>query len=345
MTIHKFNPLKDDRWSEFTAKHLRATVFHSMPWIRAIADTYDYEPVVVTASPPSATLSNGLLFFMVRSWATGKRMVSIPFSDHCEPLLENPGQFRELMSLPLQEMRQHLWKYIEVRPLTACYLDGLDAHREMFYLHRMDLRPALGELYRGLHADSIQRKITRARREGLVLESGNSESLLADFYPLHLLTRRRHRVPPQPLEWFRNILKTFQSDAVIRAVRKNGRAIAAILTLEYRNTMVYKYGCSDAAFHNLGGMPFLFWEAIQAAKQAGHTELDLGRTESANGGLITFKERLGATRQELAYARFPAHSVATGKEGMTLRVARSIFARCPDSVLTWAGRLLYPHAG
>ena len=60
----------------------------------------------------------------------------------------------------------------------------------------------------------------------------------------------------------------------IHLASKDGQPVAGILTLSFKKTMVYKYGGSDAAHHRLGGMPFLFWRAIQGAKAQGIEELD-----------------------------------------------------------------------
>jgi len=43
----------------------------------------------------------------------------------------------------------------------------------------------------------------------------------------------------------------------IRVARKDGKAIAAIVTLRHRSAVVYKYGCSDEQYHHLAGMPLL----------------------------------------------------------------------------------------
>ena len=86
---------------------------------------------------------------------------------------------------------------------------------------------------------------------------------------------------------------------------KDGRPIASILTLSFKKTMVYKYGGSDAAHHPLGGMPFLFWRAIQEAKAQGIEELDLGRSDLDQPGLIAFKDHLGATRSDIDLLHLP----------------------------------------
>src|SRR5438034_5555456 len=92
----------------------------------------------------------------------------------------------------------------------------------------------------------------------------------------------------------------------LRIASKAGQPIASIVTLSFRDVLVYKYGCSDERFHNLGGMHLLLWKAIQEGKSNGAREFDLGRSDRDNPGLITFKDRWGATRSQLTYWRYPA---------------------------------------
>jgi lipid II:glycine glycyltransferase (peptidoglycan interpeptide bridge formation enzyme) len=106
---------------------------------------------------------------------------------------------------------------------------------------------------------------------------------------------------------------------------------------------VYKYGCSDAQFHNLGGTSLLFWKAIQDGKRRGALEFDLGRSELENSGLISFKENWGATSSLLNYYRLPVGQSAASH--WRTGIAKSIFSKMPDSVLATTGRLLYRHIG
>ncbi len=61
--------------------------------------------------------------------------------------------------------------------------------------------------------------------------------------------------------------------------RKNGSAIATMLTLRQEPNVVFKYGGSDARFHNLGGVPFLFWKLIEDSKTSAAEKIDLGRSD------------------------------------------------------------------
>ena len=207
----------------------------------------------------------------------------------------------------------------------------------------MDLRPSLAILHEKLHKNCIQRKISRAERESLTYETGHSPLLLQQFYGLLQLTRSRHHLPPQPFEWFQNLMACMEQDVSIRIASKDSLPIAGIMTLGHGKTMVYKYGGSDAQFSHLGATPMLFWRAIQDAKDAGMEELDLGRSDLDNPGLITFKERWSAVSSTLTTWRAPMVASSPRFESLKVRCAKGVFARLPDSVLTMAGRILYRH--
>ena len=109
--------------------------------------------------------------------------------------------------------------------------------------------------------------------------------------------------------------------------------------------MVYKYGCSDERFHYLAGMPFLFWKLIEESKMAGAEQLDLGRTDLDNEGLIEFKDRFGTTRRRITYLRYPETGREKGVVESCLPATRRLFSVLPDALSSIMGRLLYRHIG
>jgi CelD/BcsL family acetyltransferase involved in cellulose biosynthesis len=343
--VFQLDPLIDPRWPDLVSSHPGASVFHSVGWLNALNKTYGYEPLVYTNSPEDAPLTNGLVFCRIKSWLTGRRLVSLPFSDHCEPLVDSVEELNELLTPALQELREGKIKYIDVRPLSLSFAEATDG-ADSYFLHLLDLRPTLDELYKKLHGDSIRRKIQRAEREKLTLGVGSSETLLREFYDLHIITRQRQQLPPHPLKWFRNVLMCLGKHAQIRVAKKNGKAIASIFTVSHKQKMVYKYGCSNAHSHNLGGMQFLFWDLIRDSNERGFVELDFGRSECTNTGLVTFKDRWGTKRQLITYLRYPhqTHSTEPGPSTI-MKLGQQVFSHCPHSVLRLAGNLLYPHVG
>jgi hypothetical protein len=209
VTVYELNPLEDPRWPAFVERHPRASVFHSVGWLDALRRTYGYQPVAYTSTPPGRDLSDGIVCCRVRSWLSGSRLVSLPFSDHCDPLVSSSEGISPILQHLKNERRRGGWKYVELRPLSpefASLHDRGTLSGDSYLLQVLDLRPDLEDLFRRFHKSCVQRKIQRAKRERLVYEEGRSETLLRKFYSLLILTRRRHGVPPQPLGWFRNVL-------------------------------------------------------------------------------------------------------------------------------------------
>lgn len=341
--LYSFDPCLDDRWSRFIGAQADASIFHSVGWLRALKETYHYQPIVFTTAPERTELQDGAVFCRISTWLSGRRLVSIPFSDHAAIFAGRNGFLGALYALLREELHNGSYKYVELRPpnsLSNCLLGKTD----QYYWHRLSLDKDIDVIYRSFHKDCVQRKVRRAEREGLEYSEGQSEKQLQQFYRLMLITHRRHGIPPQPIEWFRNLLEFLGDAAEIRVASKNGVPVAAIITLTNNHRMVYKYGCSDSEHHKLGGMVFLFWQAIQDAKAAGLTELDLGRSDFENAGLISFKEHLGASRNLLQYWGLPA-GMRPDQNRWHLRAVRAVFEHIPTAILPMTGRLLYRHMG
>jgi hypothetical protein len=344
--VREINPIHDPGWLDFTERHPRASVFHTPGWLEALRRTYGYEPVALTTSPPSHELTNGVVFCRVSSWLTGRRMVSLPFSDHCEPLVDSDEELRCILETLCSDQSVSGGKYVEVRPAKRDFVvfSGF-SKGNTFCSHRLDLRPSLEDIFQGFHKDCVRRKILRAQREGLVYEEGRSPALLEKFYRLLVLTRQRQLLLPQPLAWFRNLIECAGEMLRIHVVSNQAQPVASILTLSYKDTVVYKYGCSDKRFSNLGGTHLLFWQVIQGAKSRGLRQFDLGRSDWTNPGLVTFKDRWGAVRSTLTYWRHGATPASYASVGLNSRIARSVVGHAPGGFLSTTGSLLYRHMG
>jgi lipid II:glycine glycyltransferase (peptidoglycan interpeptide bridge formation enzyme) len=351
-TTYEINPLTDPRWDRFLGRNPHASLFHSSPWLEALRRTYGYPPVAYTTSDPHAELENALVFCRVESWLTGRRLVSLPFSDYCDLLVSELSELKILLADLEKKARREKWQYLEIRPLDSLEVSEattLSCSTQEYTYHRLDLSPDLDTLFRNFHKDSIQRKVRRSERERVGYREGALD-LLDDFYRLLVITRRRHHVPPQPISWYQNLIACFGDALKIRVAFKDNRAIAGMLTLRYKDTMTYKYGGSDPAYNKFGSMHLLFWKAIQEAKNSRLRVFDFGRTDAGQDGLITFKGRWGATQSRLIYSRYVLPGKAPGfldpaTGNWKTQLAKHVFARMPTSLLAAIGDRLYRHIG
>jgi CelD/BcsL family acetyltransferase involved in cellulose biosynthesis len=123
-----------------------------------------------------------------------------------------------------------------------------------------------------------------------------------------------------------------------------------MLTLQHKDTLIYKYGCSDARFNNLGSMHLLFWRSIQEAKIKGLRVLDFGRTDAEQDGLITFKNRWGAEQSVLTYSRFgvaekSTHIFDLSASRWKRKATKFALSHLSPCVLSFIGQAVYRHIG
>jgi hypothetical protein len=345
---YQFDPMEDVRWEPFVERHSNGSVFHTRAWLRALRDTYGYEPIVFTTCNPTEELRNGIVFCRIQSWLTGTRLVSLPFSDHCEPLCDSTEELACLIR-HLRTERDHGYRYLQVRPLCEYFgkTGGLNGWlpAEEYFVHTLDLKPYLNELFETFDKDSVRRRIQRAERAGLAEKCGRTELLLKEFYRLFVLTRRRQGVPPTPYQWFCNLVEELPNALEIRVAYKGDLPIAGILTLRFRDMVYYKYGCSDEQFNGYGATPWLFWRAITAAKLSGATQFDFGRTERDNPGLLVFKNHWVPNPQRIVYWQYPSTQTQNLAGGWKRKLAKSVIPLMPSSLNILVGNLLYRHIG
>jgi CelD/BcsL family acetyltransferase involved in cellulose biosynthesis len=344
-SVEWLNPLADDRWAEFVGRHSRACVFHSVGWLECLKHTYGYEPTAVAVAGPDGRLLSAILFCRVSSALTGRRLVSLPFSDHCDPLVESDQEFERLIDAAGEAQRRGDDRYVECRPTAGAKCHSTLPGAAAYCLHSLDLSVGEAALLRGFHRNHVVRKIRRSERERLAYAEGTSAQLLEAFYALLIQTRRRHGMPPQPKRWFRNILEYLPDVAKVRVAYAGRSPIAAILTLTGPQAMVFKYGASDARFHPLGGVQMLLWRAMQDAARLGCRTFDFGRSDIDNAGLVAFKEHWGATNTPLSYCYYPRRRAGAEVHQTGRLLAHSLARFAPDWLLTAAGRVVYPHLG
>ncbi|MBE7558941.1 GNAT family N-acetyltransferase [bacterium] len=343
MAVYCLDPLADPRWNELVERHPEAGVFHTRPWLASLRAVYGYEPIAYTTAPAGRLLDSGMVFCRVKSRLTGHRLVSLPFSDHCQPLVDDPVVLAELLAALRQEASSGRWDYLEWRPLLEATnppaSESEQWHSRDAWVHRLDLTPEEDALWSQCHNTAIRQAVRRAEREGVEVERGRDERLLSEFYHLLLLTRRKHKLPPPPRSWFRTVLSQLGEQAEIRVARLGATPIASVITLSHRERHYYKYSCFDLEYRNYGGTQHLLWDAIVAARRRGargSTWVSPTWTTSLN-----LQDRRGAAQHRSCHP--PTREVLYSDGGWKMNLARNVFSYLPDRLLVMAKLSLPTH--
>src|SRR3954471_16887342 len=92
------DPCVESGWDSLVRSHPGFSFFHGSAWAKVLKDTYGFTPYYFAAVRKDQLL--GLLPTMeVRSWLSGIRGVSLPFTDECAPLTSNAVSMSRLCAV------------------------------------------------------------------------------------------------------------------------------------------------------------------------------------------------------------------------------------------------------
>lgn len=340
--VQILNPLDVQDWDACLSHFSSATIFHSAAWARVLHSTYGYQPVYF-AQGGSGRFQSLLPVMEVNSWLTGRRGVSLPFSDECEPLCPDAASFRCLYGKVLGCASSRAWQYWECRGGRALFGDVPSS--TSFYGHRLELQGNESELFARMDS-SVRRAVRKAEQSGLTVNFSQELDDVRTFHRLLGKTRQRHGLPVQPFEFFKNIHRYVLSQNLgwVVLARHGQVPVAGAVFFHFGRTAIYKFGASDESFQHLRANNFVMWQAIKRYAREGFRSLDFGRTSLANEGLRRFKLGWGTQEHRIDYVRYHVRTdrFVTARDESTRWYSR-IFRVLPVFLSRLIGAALYKH--
>jgi len=342
LQMRVLNPVDDPGWDAVAALHRDAGCFHTSAWAKVLHQTYNHQPFYLQFSR-GRRLAALIPLMEVRSLFTGRRGVCLPFSDACEPLIFDPeavGLVRDRLVRFAQERR---WKHLEIRGGKFFQLAARSVTK--FYGHTLDLHSGAQELTTHF-ASPVRRAIRKAERSDVSAVVVRNRPAIYDFYRLHVHTRRRHGLPPQPASFFLNIYEHIIRPGLgfVVLAQHQSRPIAAAIFFRFGKNALYKYGASDKRFQELRANNLVKLQGIQFLARNGAEKLHFGRTACENDGLRRFKLSWDTEEETINYFRVdPSGRKCLDPASPDSGFHKKIFGRLPLAFNRLAGSMIYPH--
>ena len=336
------NPVQNPSWDLVVALHRDAGCFHSSAWAKVLYQTYNHQPFYLQFTH-GRRLAALIPLMEVRSALTGRRGVCLPFSDVCEPLLFDPEVADEVRDRLVRLARERRWKHLEIRGGKS--FQSASGSATKFYGHTLDFRRRVGEMSNRFDSQ-VRRAIRKAERSNVSALVARNRQAIGDFYRLHVQTRRRHGLPPQPASFFLNIYEHIIKPGLgfIVLARRGSRPIAAAVFFRFGKNAIYKYGASDKSFQEFRANNLVMWQGIQLLARTGVEKLHFGRTDCDNDGLRRFKLSWDTQEETIDYFRVdPSGRQCLPSVRRNAGLHKRIFGRLPLVFNRLAGSILYPH--
>lgn len=343
MNLKILNPIEVPDWNDQISKFQDATIFHTSNWAQVLSESYGYKPLYFCTFENNS-LTGFIPVMEINSFLTGRRGVSLPFSDQSEPLVKDKKHFNIIFDQIVLFGREKKWK-------TFCIHGGgtfLDTSKpfETYVSSFLELDQNPDQLKKQFKS-STRRNIKKALKSGVTTEISASFKSISEFYRLNCLSRKDHGLPPQPFVFFKNIYeKVLQKKMGFVCLGYLGKKIVAgVIFLLFNDRAVYKYGASEKKFLPYRPNNLVFSEALKRCSAIGSRFVDFGRTELHHEGLLQFKRSWGCAQTPLSYYKIDPSSEHFVNSEPGIKSSYEIFRFLPVPALKFLGNILYKHVG
>lgn len=227
----------------------------------------------------------------------GERVVCIPFSDYCDPLVTNAEVWADLIE-PILALNLPISLRCLHNEMPASDRRFSETGRAMW--HAVDVKRSEDDIWAGL-ASSARQNIRKAQRSGITVREGRSVEDVRLFYDMHSALRKsKYRLLAQPFAFFEAIYDAFSADdrLTVLLAEVEDRPIAGIFLLEQAGTLYYKFNASiDQRFRP---NDLLAWHALLVGQRKGLDKLDFGLSDIDQPGLIRYKEKFATEKREIS---------------------------------------------
>jgi len=336
------------------ADHPLGSVYQHTTFGKVITSTFGHiEPYYMALLDKGGRCLGGLALFLVKSWLTGNRLVSIPWACYGDPMTNSVGEFETLFKEVLELAQRVKASYVEIKTRnTAGLLADANLMIPVYYnkSHFLDLTKELSAVWNGFHRSSVKQKIRRAERNGIRVRFARSEQEVISFYQVFGKNRRRLGLPPQKPEYFQNIWKYMVPLGLAQfwVAHQHNQLVGGLCTFTFKETVVLGYIATEGSLRRDGVGQYLFWSAIRRASEEGLRIVDFGKTPPYLDNLIQYKKHWGVDELEVPvfyYPRVMGVSSYENEQKLSYRVMRLFWRIVPPRLSRIASRFFYRHTG
>lgn len=281
-----------DEWDDYVVSHAQGTVFHTSRWQRLIQSAFGHEPQHLVARD-GKTIVGLLPLFLVRSRIFGRMLISTPQAAY-GGILADSDEIHDVLLRRAQQLADHSEvRFLELRDRIA----GKLPTRDLYVTFRQELFP---------HPEKnflrIPRKTRAECREGIRhgLEFKADAIDVERFYAIYSRSVRDLGTPVFSRRLFAIGKDEFGERCKIFSVHWQGKPVAAVWTLLFKDEVLPYYGGSLRAYNRLAVNNFMYWMLMKWGSENGYRIFDFGRSKKGTGS-FDFKKRWGMVMNDLPY--------------------------------------------
>ena len=295
LKINELETRTYSQWDQFVLRHPHGSPFHLIAWKKTMEDTFGYRPHYLWIEEADQVRAV-LPLFLVKSFLTGKALISSPFAVY-GGILADSDAARQALFLEARSLAEKLQvDYLELRNGHCEQCVGVDQISQ-YFTFTQQVGPDEAALMQSLPS-KVRTKIRKA-----MAQSFKTRRQLSDctaFERLYSASLRRLGTPSFPPQYFAALLENFRDMIDIQEVLLDGRVVAASMNFYFRDQMHTYYGGYDPSLTEVAVSNYMFFDLLRVAGKSGYTTFDYGRSKEKTGS-FDFKRHWGASMRKLPY--------------------------------------------
>ena len=288
-----------ERIDDFVCRMPDGTPFHLTGWSRAIKRGCGQRSHYLSAEDGNGKIIGVLPLTEVHSPFFGRALVSSGFAVDGGVLADDPLVANQLIERAVEMSTQLKCPTLELRGGAP---PGTDWHVDhTTYLGF--LRDLAGDDEAELLAIPRKQRAEVRRALGFDLEIVTGASERAEHYAVYAESVRNLGTPVFPRALFESVLDEFGDAADILTVRREGRAIASVLSLYWRGTVMPYWGGGTREARTWRANDLMYYALMcHARTKKGCTRFDFGRSKAGTGP-SAYKQHWGFNGEPLSYSK------------------------------------------
>lgn len=285
------------RWDAYVERHPAGSIFHTIAWKRAVDASFPYRAHYFFAER-DAEIVGVLPLFYVDNPLAKSSFVSVPMGVYGGVCAEDEATASALVRRARELSSERNAAYVELRQTEPLRVDVPIQPSGSYATFKKPLPDDPDD-----NLASMPRKARAAARKAMRdfrLEAAVETDALERFFHLFALNKRHLGSPVYPMHFFRHLMRELpESDILV--VRHEGRAVAAVMSFYYKNTVIPYYSGADPSAEHMQINNFMYLKLMEEGSRRGFATFDFGRSREGTGA-YKFKKHQGFEPEPLHYA-------------------------------------------
>lgn len=277
LEVCQLTPGTEDAWDRFVLASPSGTFFHLSGWRTVVEKVLGWRTFSLTVHDDRG-LRGVFPVSWVRSRIFGNCLVSSPLAVYGGVCADDGDAYNGLLKAG-QDMATRLGvKYLEMRNRTEPFPSHLPG-RDLYVTFTQDLSPGPDKLMQALPRDT-RYAVRKSIKAGL---EWTEDVSLGEFYEIYAQSVHRLGTPVFSRKLFEVLRSVFPRHTRLFGVRKDKKAIAAVLCLYFRDQVLPYYAGALPEFYKDSPNNFMYWNLIAQSCGEGYKIFDFGRSKQGTG--------------------------------------------------------------